>query len=136
MAEWAATEFVNCIDVILKGDMKFGQALKKFKVDLKARTPKYQRFCRYVKKLQKAKKQEESKILLCCMLCCNWPFLLFCCEICSTGKRAILKLKRFTKKEESMRELKRLANQAQLQANQAEKRAQEVERQAKNQLAR
>lgn len=35
-----------------------------------------------------------------------------------------------------MRELKRLANQAQLQANQAEKRAQEVERQAKNQLAR
>ena len=71
MAEWAATEFVNCIDAILKGDMKFGQALKKFKVDLKARTPKYQRFCRYVKKLQKAKKQEESKILLCCMLCCN-----------------------------------------------------------------
>ena len=35
-----------------------------------------------------------------------------------------------------MRELKRLTNQAQLQANQAEKRAQEVERQAKNQLAR
>ena len=45
-------------------------------------------------------------------------------------------IKRYTKKGESMCDLKRLANQAQLQANQAEKRAQEVERQAKNQLAR
>ena len=47
-----------------------------------------------------------------------------------------VQLKRFSKKEESVRELKRLANEAQLQAKIAEQRAQDVERNAKNQQAR
>ena len=47
-----------------------------------------------------------------------------------------VQLKRFSKKEESVRELKHLANEAHLQAKIVEQCAQDVERSAKNQQSR
>ena len=67
-AEFSTVTCKNCIAAVVEDGMKLHLAIRKYKLNLKGKTPKYQRFWRHVQKL-KTQKELQKGLCGCFFLC-------------------------------------------------------------------
>ena len=60
MADFSSDSCKKCIGAVVNDGMKLKWALRKFGVQIKARTPEYQRLYRHINKLKAKKKLQTS----------------------------------------------------------------------------